>query len=103
MFGDVTVSFPLSLLSLLSPECLGNIGAQPSRSLPENSPTLAKELKSERKELVTSQTLLAYRNQWKNDDPGEAPSSVSSLQTKACGLQAGRQAVPKIIARHRLS
>lgn len=75
MFGDVIISFPLSLLSLLSPECPANTGVQPSRSLPENSPTLAKELKSERKELVTSQTLLAYRNQWKNDDPGEAPAN----------------------------
>lgn len=103
MFGDVIIFFPLSLLSLLSPECPGNTGVQPSPSLPENSPTLAKELKSERKELVTSQTLLAYRNQWKNNDLGEAPTSVSSLQTQACGLQAGTLAVPKIIPGNRLS
>lgn len=66
-------SFPLPLLSLLSPECHENIGEQPRLILPENSPTLCEGRKPERKESVTSQAQIASRSQWKKGDPKEPP------------------------------
>jgi hypothetical protein len=74
MYLAVVISFHSSaFVVLFSLECHENIGAQPRLILPENSPTLCKGMKSERKEPVTSETFLASRSQWKKGDPEEAP------------------------------
>ena len=93
-------SFPLPLLSLLSPECHENIGGQPRLILPENSPTLCKGRKPERKESVTSQAQIASRSQWKKGDPKEPPlprfwflGFFFCSQNMACGQKAGTLAI----------